>query len=101
MFGSITILQADRPMSLKLLCLVQIKHATDSCDENLKGKFSERSLSIFWLKPVTVYPELSEIVLSMLWPFSIKNLREAGFSALTQWKLSTLSTGTDCAETTH
>ena len=57
-----------------------------SCDRTLKGKLSESSLSIFWLNGETVFPELSDIALSMLLPFSTTYLCEAGFSALTAIK---------------
>ena len=57
-----------------------------SCDGTLKEKFSESSLSIFWLNAATVFPELSDIALSVLLPFSTTYLCEAGFSALTAMK---------------
>ena len=55
-----------------------------SCDGSLKGKFLESSLSIFWLNATSLFPELSDMAVSML--FSTTYLCQAGFSALTAMK---------------
>jgi len=41
-----------------------------SCNENLKGKFSDSSLSISWLNAATVYSKLSDIALSTFLQYS-------------------------------
>lgn len=58
-----------------------------SCDGAFRDKFSESSLSTFWLNAAAVFSELSDIALSILLPFSTTYLCEAGFSALTAMKI--------------
>jgi len=68
MLGSVT-LNKRKPLNF-LLTANEAQLVDLSCKENLKGKFSDSSVCIFWLNAATVYSEHSDIALSMFLPFS-------------------------------
>ena len=58
-----------------------------SCDQTLKKRFGEVTLSHFWCSDVmSEYPSLAHLAVKTLLPFSTTHLCESGFSTLLQLK---------------
>uniref|UniRef100_A0A8C5LWZ0 Uncharacterized protein n=1 Tax=Leptobrachium leishanense TaxID=445787 RepID=A0A8C5LWZ0_9ANUR len=57
-----------------------------SCDQMLKKKFTEITLSQFWCSVMTEYPSIATHALKIILPFSTTYLCESGFSVLVQLK---------------